>query len=109
MTIREYVEGRGTLIRNLNFCWIGVMVALIFIFSTLSDHPRFIWFVVVFAALIAISHTIAWKTKCPRCLASLYVVAIRASNPFYLSTSCDCPNCGVSLNESMEIPLNSRE
>jgi hypothetical protein len=74
MTIRDYIKGRGRLLRVLTFGWFVLPVALIFIFPERAKTSGIMWLAVGYVVMAAIRYAIAWQTRCPRCGKSLWSV-----------------------------------
>jgi hypothetical protein len=100
MTIREYIKGRGRLLRVLTFGWIVLPLVPIFIFPGLKTS-WVAWLAFGYVAMVVIRYAIAWQTKCPRCRSSLWRVTMRAAAPIGTIITYSCPHCGVSLDEPM--------
>jgi predicted membrane channel-forming protein YqfA (hemolysin III family) len=64
MTIREYIKGRGLLIRYLSFGWILLPMVPIVIFSERAKTSWIAWLVIGYVMVAAVRYTIAWQTKC---------------------------------------------
>jgi hypothetical protein len=102
VTIREYVEKRGTLIGRLQLVW-GVVVV-----SGSSGLVRLplIILAIVFAlwlvAMIVIAPLMRLLTRCPRCGGVLLQPIFRRVIP----TPDNCPHCAVNLDEPMGTSAN---
>ena len=97
MTIRDYIAGRGRLVRNLSFCWFLLPVALVFIFPEQAKTSGITWLAAGYIAMVAVRYAIAWQTKCPRCGRSLLKITMQAARPRFVRALDSCPHCGVSL------------
>ena len=105
MRIREYVQGRGRLVRLLNLRWIvGPLALLLFIVPGLNQMSIVFGALTAFFLLLVASYAIAWQTKCPRCRDRLFTLTLRAAKPSFARTPAFCSHCGVSLDEPMEGP-----
>ena len=98
MTIREYMERRATLGRLALMLWVLVAIVVGLVF-----YPRLIGLfgtgvlVIGILPMIALLAVIERSTKCPRCKGRL------AGGKFER-----CPHCGVSMDEPMGSPSNTK-
>ena len=104
MTIGEYVEHRGLMLRYIAIALIAAAIAAIFVFpeyfGLITKWKEAFCFFPVFL----LYGILAMTTKCPRCDASLGESITAAAIPFSSSVPDACPRCGVSFNEPMEHP-----
>jgi hypothetical protein len=101
MTIGEYVERRGLMLRYLAIALIAAAIAAIFVFP---EHFGLLtrWKeAFCFLPVLLMYGILAMTTKCPRCHASLGESINAAAIPFS-SVPDACPRCSVSFNEPME-------
>jgi hypothetical protein len=105
MTIREYAQGRGKLLRIFSASWVGVVLILAFAvrpYLTLEDLRA--WICAAMIPIFAVPMAIGWMTKCPRCNGRLSTVVYSVVRGYGVPDSC--PHCGVSLDEPMENPAD---
>jgi hypothetical protein len=58
MTIRDYIKGRGRLLRVLTFGWFVLPIALIFIFPEKAKTSGILWLAVGYVVMAAIRYAI---------------------------------------------------
>lgn len=102
MTIREYVERRGLVVRYLAIVWTLAILFAVFVFperfalikvwQAACYYPPILLLYVIFAA----------TTKCPQCRANWGEMVWNAANPFSSSFPDQCPHCGMNLGETMQ-------
>jgi hypothetical protein len=104
VTIREYIEARRRLIRNISFFWLAAMV--IGLMAIMRMPLKFI--AAIFVAWFAMMFAIIWRIRrlstCPRCGGRLLQVNARAGTAAAAKASDFCKHCGVSIDEAMVSP-----
>lgn len=106
MTIRDYVEGRGTRAYRLTVgSLLGVITCWV-IWSSLSKNAPDAKIVIPIAMLLVLFVVIAYlhRTKCPRCRKSLSAIAARAMSKGAVERANACPHCGVNFDDPIEGP-----
>jgi hypothetical protein len=102
MTIGEYNERRGLMLRYLSIALIAAAIAAIFMF------PEYFGLITkwkeafCFLPVLLVYGILAMTTKCPRCRAGLGESINAAAVPFSSSVPDACPRCGVTVNEPMD-------
>jgi hypothetical protein len=102
MTIGEYVERRGLMLRYLSMALIAAAIAAIFVFPEYFGVITRWKGAFCFLPVLLLYGILAMTTKCPRCRAGLGESINAAAIPFSSSVPDACPRCGVSFNEPME-------
>jgi hypothetical protein len=101
MTIRERIKRRASLA--------GVLVGAFFIgLSPQYRYLSFIGWIIAINVAAAVAFVSLWALtstfRCPRCRTRLGA----AGRPAVKDEVANCPNCGVSVDESMESPANPK-
>lgn len=105
MTIGEYVERRGLMLRYLAIALIAAGLAAMMVIPEYFGQITKWMKVALFLPVALLYGALAMTTKCPRCHASLGESINAAAMPF--STAPDaCPSCGASFREPMDSPAN---
>jgi hypothetical protein len=102
MTIGEYVERRGLMLRYLAIALIAAALAVIFVFPEYFGLITRLQEAFCFIPALLLYGILAMTTKCPRCHASLGESVNAAAIPFASSVPDSCPRCNVSFNEPMK-------
>jgi hypothetical protein len=101
MTIGEYVERRGLMLRYLAIALTAIAVGAIFVFPEYFDQAMRWKEVFCFLPILLLYGIFAMTTKCPRCHASLGESINAAAMPFSMAPDA-CPGCGVSFKEQLD-------
>ena len=100
MTIREYAQGQGRLIRLFTVLWIILLLILGFSIRPYVEREDLrLWILAAMIPLFVITTAIAWAVRCPRCKRSLSTVVYAMVHGW--GDPDACPYCGVSLDEQM--------
>jgi hypothetical protein len=102
MTIGEYVQRRGLVLRYLAIALIAAAIAAIFVFPEYFGPITRWQKAFCFIPVLLLYGILATITRCPRCHASLGESINAAAIPFSSWGPGACPSCGVSFNELME-------
>jgi hypothetical protein len=108
MTIREYIKGRGRVVRKFSLVWIVTATILGFAWRAIMKHADSRnWWVFMAITLVVVTTAIELGTKCPRCKRTLwklvYESAWRTTGDIHGRV---CPHCKVSLDEPINNPTN---
>jgi hypothetical protein len=101
MTMNEYIKGRGKLLRNWTFAWVGVFLVTVFLLPGLFRRYTLAYFVVVFVGLSAIDWAIGKDVRCPKCAKRLWQPGRYVSNPMLTKPHEACPHCEVSFEKPL--------
>lgn len=102
MTIRQY------LIRRANRTQVATIAFLLAVGILMSPGPRIyalrIALGVVIAAVIAAAFWSLFEIPCPSCRKPMGRIGFWVANARMLSTSPNCPHCGISVDAQLPLP-----
>jgi hypothetical protein len=102
VTIREYIERRGLVLRYLAMALMATMFFVaVYVFPRLFDQITRRERAVCFLPVLALYGFFAVTTKCPRCHANLRESIEAVAMPFSSLTPDRCPQCDLGFDEPM--------